>query len=114
MFRRAAQEELLDGSFYQKLRTVAGLRAGKSSARETEPVKPVPPEHIDAALAWMPPAVQAMVRFQLLTGCRPAEVCLVRSLGPDRRNPDCRVYRPGRDRGSHPTCPGRDRGPCQR
>jgi integrase len=45
--------------------------------------------------------VQAMVRFQLLTGCRPEEVCVIRPLDIDMRNPACWVYRPGSDRGEH-------------
>jgi hypothetical protein len=40
MFRWAASEELLPGSVYENLRTVTGLRAGKTEARETEKVLP--------------------------------------------------------------------------
>lgn len=103
MFRWAAEEELLPGSVHQNLKAVAGLRAGKSSARETERVKPVSPEHIGAAMPWMPAVVRAMVQFQLLTGCRPAELCLIRPLDIDMRNPKCWVYRPGSDQGAHGT-----------
>jgi integrase len=101
MFRWAAGEELLPGSVYENLRAVAGLRAGKSGARETKKVKPVRPEHIDAALRHLPPAIQAMVQVQLLTGCRPAEVCVVRPMDIDMRNPSCWVFRPGSDKGPH-------------
>ncbi|HYT94308.1 MAG TPA: site-specific integrase [Gemmataceae bacterium] len=102
-FRWAAEEEMLPGSIYQNLKAVAGLRAGKSKARETEKVKPVPQEHIDAALPFASPPVGALVRLQLLTGCRPAEVCLIRPIDIDMRNPSCWVYRPGSDQGSHGT-----------
>ena len=101
MFRWAAEEELLPGSIYQNLRAVANLRAGRSQAREAPKVRPVPHEHIDAALPHMPPVVQAMVRFQLLTGCRPAEVCMVRPMDLDTTFPSCWVYRPGSDQGAH-------------
>jgi integrase len=101
MFRWAAEEELVPGGVYQALRAVAGLRPGKSAARETEKVVPVPPEHVEAARLYMPPAVRAMVRLQLLTGCRPAEVCVLRPLDLDRSDPACWVYRPGSDRGPH-------------
>jgi hypothetical protein len=50
MFRWAAEEELVPGGVYQALKAVAGLRYGKTQARETAGVRPVPPEHIDAAL----------------------------------------------------------------
>jgi hypothetical protein len=39
MFRWAAEEELVLGSIYQNLKTVAGLRLGKTGARETQKVK---------------------------------------------------------------------------
>ncbi len=60
---------------------------GKTEARETEKVRPVPQEHIDAALPFMPPVVAGMVRLQLLTGCRPDEVCRLRPMDLDTQNP---------------------------
>ncbi len=101
MFRWGAGEELLPGSVPQDLRAVASLRRGKTEARETERVRPVPQEHVDAALPFMPPAVRAMVRLQLLTGCRPEEVCRLRPVDLDRSDPACWVYRPGSDEGEH-------------
>ncbi len=101
MFRWAAGEELLPVAVYESLRAVPGLRAGKSAARETARVRPVPAADIEAALPHMPPAVRAMVRFQLLTGCRPAEACLLRSRDLDRSEPSCWGYRPGSDQGPH-------------
>ena len=101
MFRWAASDELVPGSVYEDLRTVTGLRAGKTEARETEKVRPAPTDHIDATLPHMPPVVQAMVRFQLLTGCRPDEVCRIRPIDLDMQNPSCWVYRPGSDHGQH-------------
>src|SRR5262249_22714135 len=65
----------------------------------TERVKPVPQEHIDAALPHMPPLIRAMVQLQLLSGCRPAEVCLIRPIDIDMHQPSCWVYRPGSDQG---------------
>ncbi len=46
MFRWGAEEELVPGSSYENLRTVASLRCGKSDARETGKVKPVSQEHV--------------------------------------------------------------------
>jgi integrase len=80
MFRWAAEEQLLPGSVYQDLRAVAGLRSSKSDARETGRVRPVPPEYLETTLPHMPAVVRAMVRLQLLTGCRPAEVCILRPI----------------------------------
>lgn len=101
MFRWAAAEELLPSSVHFELRTVPGLRRGKTDARETNRVKPANPEHVDAALSKMPSVVQGMVRFQQLTGCRPAEACLLRAVDLDMSNPACWVYRPGSDLGPH-------------
>ena len=101
MFRWAAEEELLPGSIYQDLRAVRSLTRGKTDAREAEPVRPVAIEDVEATLPHLQPTVQAMVQFQLITGCRPAEVCLLRPRDLDMANPLCWVYRPGSDRGPH-------------
>jgi integrase len=101
VFRWAAEEELLPGSVYQDLKAVAGLQLGRTEARETKKVKPVAEAHVETTLPLMPPTVQAMVKFQLLTGCRPAEVCKVRPLDLDMSNPSCWIYQPGSDQGPH-------------
>jgi integrase len=101
MFRWAAAEELLPASVYQNLRAVAGLRFGKTEAREIKKVRPVAANHVETTLPHMPPVVQTIVRFPLLTGCRPDEACAVRPIDLDMSNPACWVYRPGSDRGQH-------------
>jgi integrase len=101
MFRWGAAEELLPVTVYQTLRTVESLRRGRTEARETLKVRPVPPEHVDLTLPYLPPTVRAMVGFQRLTGCRPDEVCRVRPLDIDMSDPACWVYRPGSGRGQH-------------
>jgi integrase len=100
MFRWAGEEEMVPGAVYQNLRAVAGLRFGKSGARETRRVRPVPQEHIDAVLPFLPPPVAALVRLQLLTGCRPDEACGLRPCDLDRSGPVW-IYRPGSDQGPH-------------
>ena len=50
VFRWAVTQELVPPSVYEGLRAVAGLRAGRSAARETPPVRPVTREQVDAAL----------------------------------------------------------------
>lgn len=74
MFRWAVEEELLAPDVYQKLRAVAPLAKGKTTARETGKVPPVPVEHVAAVLPHLPPPVAAMVQLQLLIGARPQEV----------------------------------------
>jgi integrase len=99
MFRWAASEQLLPASVYEALRNVEGLRRGRTEARETKKVRPVVPQHVEATLPHMPTIVQAMARLQLLTGCRPDEVCRLRPFDLDMSNPSCWVYRPGSDQG---------------
>jgi integrase len=101
MFRWAAEEQLLPGSLYAELKAVAGLRRGKTEAHETAKVKPANPDHVEAALPFMPSPVQGIVRFQQFTGCRPAEACALRAVDLDMSDARCWVYRPGSDQGTH-------------
>jgi integrase len=78
VFKWAASVELIPASVVEKLRTVEGLKRGRSEARDVEDVVPVPVEHVEATLPHLPPAVAAMVRLQLLTGCRAGEVMAMR------------------------------------
>ena len=66
------------------LRTVKGLKKGRTTARETPPVLPVDDVVVDATLPALPKVIADMVRFQRLTGCRPGEVCLLRPIDLDR------------------------------
>jgi len=84
MFRWAAARELLPASIYQALTTLDGLRAGKSAAIESDPVKPVPDEVVNATLPHLSPVVGGMVQLQRLTGARPGEICTMRISDIDR------------------------------
>lgn len=72
-FRWGVSQEMLPEAVYRALTTVMGLRKGRTEARETRPVRPVADEVVDVALPYLPAIVADMVRFQRLTGCRPAE-----------------------------------------
>jgi len=78
MFRWAAGEGLVRASVWHGLQAVDGLRRGRSGARESEAVKPVPEAWVRKAMEHMPPTVAAMVELQMLTGMRPGEVCILR------------------------------------
>jgi integrase len=75
VFRWGEERGLVEPGTWFALRTLSGLRAGRTSAAEQSKVEPVPDEHIDRTLPHLTPTVAAMVRFQRLTACRPAEVC---------------------------------------
>jgi integrase len=93
VFKWAASEELIPFAAYQSLTTVQGLRRGRSTAREPEPVKPVAVEVVAATLPHLPRPVAAMVELQRLTGMRPGEVIRMRGADIDRSGPVW-VYRP--------------------
>ena len=100
MFKWAVARELLPVTVHQSLTTVAGLRAGRTAARETGAIKPVPEAAVEATLPFLSPTVAAMVRVQLLTGARPGEVCSMRTGDLDRSG-DVWRYRPAKHKTQH-------------
>jgi integrase len=78
VFKWAASVELVPAAVFQTLATVDGLRAGRTEARETGGVRPVPVEHVEAVLPLLTAPVAALVRVQLLTGCRAGEAVVMR------------------------------------
>jgi integrase len=78
-FKWAASQEILPATVYQALRTVDGLRQGRSAAPESVPVPPAPEAAIAGALAHLGEVLADIVRFQLLTGARPGEALAVHS-----------------------------------
>jgi integrase len=83
MFKWAASQELVPASVSHGLQTVAGLRMGRSGAKESEPVKPVPQSFIDAAAKHVTPTVGALINLQLLTAARPGELLIMRTADLD-------------------------------
>lgn len=84
MFKWGVENELVPASVFHGIEAVAGLRKGRSDARESEPVKPVPVEHVEAVRPFVSSQVQSMIDLQLLTGMRPGEVCIMRSRDIER------------------------------
>lgn len=100
IFKWATSEELIPPTVLEGLRSVSGLRYGRTSARESEPVKPVDVTHVEAILPFVSPPVAAMIRLQLLTGMRAAEIVQMRPCDIDRSEPVW-LYRPASHKGSH-------------
>jgi integrase len=75
MFKWGVEPELVPVHVFQGLKAIEGLRKGRSEARETEPVGPVPDSIVDLTIPHLPAAVADMVRLQKLTGARPSEIC---------------------------------------
>lgn len=93
LFRWASSTEMIPPAVFQSLQTVPGLQKGRSGVKEAPKVAPVPPQDVEATLPYLPKPVAAMVRLQLLTGCRLGEVVVMRRMDLDRRE-GVWVYRP--------------------
>jgi integrase len=78
MFRWAIENELVAPDVFHGLQVVAGLRRGRSEARESDPVKPAPEAFVAAVLPHVSPQVAAMIQLQILTGMRSGEVLIMR------------------------------------
>lgn len=83
VFKWAVENELIPPSIWEAISTVAGLKRGRSGARESEPVKPVPEAHIDAVQPFVSRQVWAMIQLQLLTAARPGEIVNLRPVDID-------------------------------
>ncbi len=100
VFRWAVAEELVAPSVYHALLAVAGLKKGRSEARETEPVRPVRSAHIDAVIPHVSRQVAAMIQIQLHTGARAGEVAAVRPCDIDRSG-EVWTYKPVTHKTAH-------------
>ena len=100
VFKWASAEELVPVTVYQALRTLAGLRRGRSEVRESDPVKPVDSATVDATLTRLDAQLRTMVELQRLTGMRPGEVCGLRFAEIDRTG-EMWLFRPRQHKTAH-------------
>lgn len=100
MFKWGVSRELVPAAVFQGLSTVGGLKKGRTEAHESEPVKPVDNDVVDATLPYLPPVVADMVRLHRLTGCRPGEICVLRPGDVDRSS-EVWAYRPETHKTEH-------------
>lgn len=100
VFKWATSEELIDPSVFNALRTVGGLSVGRSDAKESTPVEPVPDDIVVQTIPHLPEVVRDMVRIQLLLGCRPGEICRIRPCDIDRTS-DVWIYQPESHKTEH-------------
>lgn len=83
IFRWGAAEELIPPSVHQALQAVANLKFGRSEARESQKVPPVPEPHIEAVKPFVSRQVWAMIQLQICTGARPGDVIQLRLVDID-------------------------------
>lgn len=84
-FKWGVENELVSPLVWEGLRSVASLRRGRSGARESLPVAPVPQSDIDAVREFVSVEVWGMIQVGLLSGARPDEVCGLKVGDIDRR-----------------------------
>jgi integrase len=83
VFKWAGEQGLVKPTVYHGLLCVSGLRAGRSQAKESEPVRPVPEALVKAIRPFVSRQVNALIDLQLLSGMRPGEACLMRACDLD-------------------------------
>ena len=79
MFAWGVEEELVRVEVLIALRTVRGLSAGRSAAKESVKVRPVSDAHVDAIRPFVGRRIWAMIELQRWSGIRPGEVCVIRT-----------------------------------
>jgi integrase len=97
-FKWAVAEEMAPPSVYHGLQAVVGLTFGRSKARETEPIKPVPDLYVAIVLPFVSPVVAAMIKVQRITGMRAGEVVIMRPCDIDTSG-DIWIYEPSDHKG---------------
>ena len=100
MFRWATENELIPGSVYHALQAVTGLRHGRSEARESKVVKPVPMEDVELVKPYVSRQVWAMIQLQLYTGARSGEMVILRPCDVDRSG-KIWLYKPPEHKTAH-------------
>lgn len=101
IFAWAVENEHCDVAVHQALQCVKGLTEGRTEARETAAVKPVPEGTVTVTLEKLPAVVAAMVKLQLVTGARPSEVCILRPCDVTIGRDGVWCYRPSRHKNQH-------------
>jgi integrase len=100
MFRWAVEEEMIPATILHALEAVKGLEAGRSAARETEPVQPVPETRVLAVLPFLRPQLADMVQLQIHTGMRSGEICIMRAIDIDTTG-SVWLYKPAHHKTAH-------------
>jgi len=78
VFRWAVSEQLVAPFVFEGLRTVEGLKLGRTAARENPAVKPADDPVVDATLPFLTPTVSAIVQLQRFARMRPGEITILR------------------------------------
>lgn len=100
VFKWAVSWQMVSPSVLEALRAVDGLQKGRTKAKESEPVPPVPWEHVEPVLAHVSPEIDSIIRLLWHTGARPGEILEMRT-GDIDRSGDVWVYVPREHKTEH-------------
>ena len=100
-FKWAESEEFVPKGTSYGLKTVEGLREGRSAAREKPRVGPADDEHVEAVLSKVTELVGDVLRTMRLTGMRPGEIITMTAAEIDRTDTSLWTYKPGHHKTSH-------------
>jgi len=90
-FKWGVENELVPAETWQALTAVAGLKKGRTSAPDREPVVPVAWCDVEKSIPFMRPMIADMVNLQYLLACRPGEIRMMRG-GDIERSGDVWIY----------------------
>ncbi len=99
-FKWAVSKSMIDEKVLRTLQTVAPLKQGRTEARETEKILPVPAAVVERTIQELTPTVRAMVWVQLLSAMRPGEIAVMKAQDLDMSG-DIWEYAPEVHKGQH-------------
>ncbi|MEZ5943219.1 MAG: tyrosine-type recombinase/integrase [Planctomycetaceae bacterium] len=100
MFGWAVSMEYSPPHIVAALREVDGLKAGRTTAPESDPVKPVSLSDVDAIRLCLAEPLWGAIQFQLATACRPGEALSLRMCDVNRTG-DVWTYCPEQHKTQH-------------
>jgi integrase len=83
VFKWAVETELVPSYLYHGLSVVAGLRSGRSTAKEAKVIKPVKLDQVEAIAKAVNRHLSAIILLQRLTGARSGEIVIMRACDID-------------------------------
>ncbi len=99
-FKWGVSRQLVPAAVLTALQSLEPLRFGRSLAKETDPVRPVSDDIVDATVAHLRQPISDMVRLQRITGMRSGELVIMRTIDIDRTG-KVWTYRPARHKTLH-------------
>lgn len=93
MFAWGVEHDMVKAEAWQALKAIKGLKAGRTAAPESVPVKPVADTAVEAIRPFVSRQVWAMIQLQRLTGARAGELVIIRPVDIDTSG-DVWLYTP--------------------